>query len=124
MTHYIYKGEEISHATFLNICIRAGISGGRKKTHLEALNDAAEKGNARAIEILDNLEVRDRCRIGEQIKLVREARGLTQAQLAEKAGMAQPSIARIERGTHAIREDILQRILDALDAELDIYPLD
>lgn len=59
MTQYIYKGQEISHSRFLTICQMAGINGGRKMSHYEKLQDMAAKGNQKAIDILNDLEVRE-----------------------------------------------------------------
>ncbi|GAA1819305.1 MULTISPECIES: helix-turn-helix domain-containing protein [Brevibacterium] len=50
--------------------------------------------------------------------LIRTARldaGLTQAELAERAGMRQPTIAQIESGTRKISPETLERILQAAD---------
>lgn len=53
--------------------------------------------------------------------MVRMARGrlsFTQRELAERSGVPQPTIARIERGTQAPRADTLARLLDACGYEL------
>ena len=57
MTHYIYKGEEISHISFISLCQSIGCCGGRKMSHYEKLVDMAEKGNERAANILKDLEI-------------------------------------------------------------------
>jgi transcriptional regulator with XRE-family HTH domain len=49
-----------------------------------------------------------------QIREAREAAGLTQLELAEKAHLTQATISRIEAGTIVPRLDTLQRIADAL----------
>jgi transcriptional regulator with XRE-family HTH domain len=49
-----------------------------------------------------------------QIREAREAAGLTQAELAEKANTTQGTISRIENGEIVPRLDTLQRIADAL----------
>lgn len=59
MTKYIYNGKEISHISFIGICQRNGINGGRKMSHYDKLVEMAEKGNQKAIDILNNLEVRE-----------------------------------------------------------------
>lgn len=59
MTTYIYKGEKILHVEFISMLRRAGINGGRKFTYLEVLRREAEKGNRKAIDILNNLEVKE-----------------------------------------------------------------
>jgi DNA-binding XRE family transcriptional regulator len=55
-----------------------------------------------------------------QIARLRIMRGLTQAELAEKVGTKQPSIARIENGTTEPKISNLRRIAEALGAELVI----
>ena len=59
MTQYIYNGKEISHISFISLCQRNGINGGRKMSHYDKLVEMAEKGNPKAIDILNNLEVRE-----------------------------------------------------------------
>lgn len=55
-----------------------------------------------------------------QIARLRILRGLTQEQLAEKVGTKQPSIARLESGRTTPSLDFLQRVAEALDAEVEI----
>lgn len=59
MTQYIYKGQEISHISFISLCQSIGCCGGRKMSHYEKLVEMAEKGNERAANVLKDLEVRD-----------------------------------------------------------------
>lgn len=59
MTQYIYNGKEISHIRFIGLCRRNGINGGRKMSHYDKLVEMAEEGNKKAIDIINNLEVRD-----------------------------------------------------------------
>ncbi|WP_128774331.1 helix-turn-helix domain-containing protein [Actinomyces oricola] len=59
-----------------------------------------------------------RFRVEEAPVLVRAARvdtGLTQAELAGRVGIAQPSLAQIERGARAVSPEMLERILKAAD---------
>jgi transcriptional regulator with XRE-family HTH domain len=51
---------------------------------------------------------------GEVIRQARQARGLTQVQLAEQAETTQGTISRIESGDLIPRVDDLARIADAL----------
>ncbi len=53
-----------------------------------------------------------------QIARLRILRGMTQHELAEKVGTQQPSIARIESGKRRASIAMLERIAQALDAEL------
>ena len=55
-----------------------------------------------------------------QITRLRILRGLTQEQLAEKVGTKQPSIARLESGRSTPSLDFLQRVAEALDAEVEV----
>jgi ribosome-binding protein aMBF1 (putative translation factor) len=59
-------------------------------------------------------------RIAMQVVELRERHGLTQSQLAEKCGMDQADISRIERGSTSPTTRVLQRIADALDADLKL----
>lgn len=65
-------------------------------------------------------DIEDRIRIGERIKQLREAAGLTQTQLAEKTGLKQENINRIEKGKYSTGQDILTKIASALGKRLDI----
>jgi ribosome-binding protein aMBF1 (putative translation factor) len=53
-----------------------------------------------------------------QVIELRERHGLTQKQLAERCGLDQADISRIERGAVSPTARTLQRIADALDADL------
>ena len=53
--------------------------------------------------------------IGERVR-----RNLTQEQLAEKAGLKQPSLARVESGSVVPSLQILGKIAKALDSKLEI----
>lgn len=58
--------------------------------------------------------------------MVRDARrrsGLSQRQLAERAGVPQPMLSLIERGRQDPRFGTLRRLLRACDADLDVVPL-
>jgi transcriptional regulator with XRE-family HTH domain len=50
----------------------------------------------------------------------RRSAGLTQRQLAEKSGVPQPTIARIETGKQMPRADTLDKLLKACGWELDM----
>ena len=56
-TKYIYKGKEISHSDFLAICRKAGLTSGYRCSHYDHLVDMAFKGQSKAIEILNDLQV-------------------------------------------------------------------
>ena len=67
-----------------------------------------------------DVEEYTRYRIGMEITAIRKAAGMTQLQLAEKCGMAQPNIARIENGTYATSIDVLSRIAEALGKRIEL----
>jgi DNA-binding XRE family transcriptional regulator len=56
--------------------------------------------------------------IAMQIIELRERLGLTQAELAERSGIDQGDISRIERGSTSPTARTLQRIAEALDADV------
>ncbi len=58
--------------------------------------------------------------IGYQIARLRILQGLTQEELAERVGTRQPSIARLESGRSLPSLSFLEKIADALDAEMEI----
>jgi transcriptional regulator with XRE-family HTH domain len=62
--------------------------------------------------------------IAEQVAEQRQAKGLSQRELAEIVGTTQSAIARLERGGRPPRIDTLLRIADALDCDLvvDLQP--
>ena len=67
----------------------------------------------------DDLAVHERAySLALQIMDLRKKHGLTQAQLADRCGVDQADISRIERGVIRPTEITLSRIADALDADL------
>lgn len=65
-------------------------------------------------------EEADKLQLAHRIRELREAKKLSQAQLAEMIETKQPSIARIESGRTLPRLDVLQRIASALGMRLTI----
>lgn len=61
-------------------------------------------------------------RVAEWVNGARRSAGLTQRQLAEKSGVPQPTIARIESGKQMPRADTLDKLLKACGWELDMTP--
>ena len=59
---------------------------------------------------------------GRALRDARRRAGLTQRELAGRAGVPQPAIARIERGTISPRIDTLTRLLAAAGAALEVTP--
>ena len=58
-------------------------------------------------------------KVGEKIQKYRLKRGLTQEQLAEKVGISQKYLSRIEQGYHNPRFDMITRISSALSVPTD-----
>jgi predicted DNA-binding mobile mystery protein A len=57
--------------------------------------------------------------VSEQIRIVRETLGMTQAQLAERAGMTQSAVAQIENSSDSdIQLSTLERLARGLNGEL------
>lgn len=59
--------------------------------------------------------------LGERLSAVRERRGLTQGEVAQRAHLPQQAISRLERGdrTH-VRSDVLARLAIALEVSADV----
>lgn len=68
-------------------------------------------------------DYRNRVRIGQQVRELRESEGLTLEQLAVKSGLRQTTIRKIEDGVFDIGIDELAAIASALGGELNIEKL-
>lgn len=62
----------------------------------------------------------ERLRIGSRLRELREAQGLTSTQLAEKCGLTQSTISKVENGKWSVSLDILSKICEALGARVEI----
>ena len=62
----------------------------------------------------------DKLQLARSIRAVREARGLSQEDLARAVGTKQSAIASLEAGKFAPRLDVLHRIAGALGRRLDV----
>jgi transcriptional regulator with XRE-family HTH domain len=58
--------------------------------------------------------------LASQMIGIRVAAGLTQQELADRAGMTQPEIARLESGATVPGWETLSRVLAAVGAEVDV----
>jgi len=54
--------------------------------------------------------------VGEQIRIIRKSRGMTQEELADKSSLSFSYISDVERGTRNISLESLEKITVALDA--------
>lgn len=61
-----------------------------------------------------------RAAFGERLRTARQTAGLTQEELAERAGIDRPAVSEIERGLRDARLSTLLRIESALGAELSL----
>lgn len=61
----------------------------------------------------------DYYQLGRRIQRIRHERGLTQAELAERADVSPPYISHIERGVKTASLDTLARIAESLGVALD-----
>ena len=61
-----------------------------------------------------------RDRIGFRIATLRKLAGLTQEQLADKAGIQRTHLSRIEAGKYAVALETIQAIAEALGMTVDI----
>ena len=59
-------------------------------------------------------------RIGQRIAMLRKSAGLSQIQLAERAGLQSSHISRIEAGKYAVTLETVQAIAEALGMTVDI----
>lgn len=58
--------------------------------------------------------------IGLKIALFRKEAGLSQRDLAEKAGLTQNTIYKIENGKFSVGIDVLGKVAEALNRKIDI----
>ncbi|UVK99466.1 helix-turn-helix transcriptional regulator [Pseudomonas sp. B21-048] len=61
-------------------------------------------------------------RLGKQIREKRMNRGLTQAKLAELAGLTRQKVIAVEKGTLSVSMSAYARVLGALDCEFSVIP--
>jgi len=61
-------------------------------------------------------------RLGEQIREKRINRGLTQAQVAQLAGLTRQKVIAVEKGTLSVSMLAFARVLGALDCEFEVVP--
>lgn len=71
-------------------------------------------------DVCEDVDGHHRVVIGQRIAELRKEQGMTQAQLAEAAGLRQSNVSRIEAGKYATTLDILANIAQALGCKVDI----
>ena len=59
--------------------------------------------------------------IGEEVRRLRTERGLSQRELAERMGVTQSVVARLEAGGVEPRLSTLDRVAQALNVELEVH---
>lgn len=65
----------------------------------------------------------ERVRIGQRVAELRKEKGMTQTELAERCGLSQSHIARIERGMYNFQLYTLSQIANALHCKIDFVTL-
>ena len=88
------------------------------KSHRQYVNEETAKSPELAQEYE---KATSEARFAVALAMLREKRGLTQQQVAEKAGIAQPMLARYERG-QLPTVSTLQRLAAALNARVTLLP--
>lgn len=68
----------------------------------------------------DEQKQQTRERIGQRIAALRSVAGMTQAQLADRAGMQRSHISRIEAGSLAVTMESIEAIAQALGMTVDL----
>lgn len=58
--------------------------------------------------------------LGRAVRVMREARGWSQNDLAREAGMTQSAVARFEAGGTVPTLPVIERLANALDAEVEV----
>lgn len=62
----------------------------------------------------------ERHRIGKRIAELRKGKKMTQAELAERSGLGQGHIARLEAGRYGATIDVLSSIAGAMESTIEI----
>lgn len=68
----------------------------------------------------DTQKQQTRDRIGQRIAALRKLAGMSQEQLAERAGLQRTHVSRIEAGKYAVTLESIQAIAEALGMTVDI----
>ena len=68
----------------------------------------------------DEQKQQTRDRIGQRVAALRKLAGMSQEQLAERAGLQRTHVSRIEAGKYAVTLETIQAIAEALYMTVDI----
>lgn len=68
---------------------------------------------------MDMIVNKDRIKIGNKIRTIREKQGYSALRIAEAIGIRESSYNRIEEGKFSVGLDILSRIAEVLGCEID-----
>ena len=79
-----------------------------------------EEVKARLLADPETKEAYDALEPAYQLACLRIEKGLTQEELAQRAGVRQPNIARLESGKHQPTLELLRRVAAALGYKLDV----
>lgn len=69
---------------------------------------------------MDVIMNKDRIKIGNRIRTIREKQGYSASRISEAIGIRESSYNRIEEGKFSVGLDILSRIAEVLGCEIDI----
>ncbi len=93
------------------------------KAKVHKYKTAEEFGRALGLSDLEIELIRQKKKVIEKLRKVREQRGLSQAELAEKVDSKQPAIARMESGqVSEVSFDFLCKVAMALEVSIKITP--
>ena len=59
--------------------------------------------------------------LGRALRDARKRHGLTQQQLANRAGVSQPTVSSVERGAHRVSLQVILRIMATLNLQLFLH---
>lgn len=71
-----------------------------------------------AVTNVDSVTMSRRLRFGDNVRRYRHAHGMSQEQLADKAGMDRKTVNRIEQGVHSVRLDNVWLLAEALEVDV------
>lgn len=86
----------------------------------ERLNNEEQGGQIIGLhhERADIAKEHNRSKIAKKVKLKRTELGMTQCQLAEKAGITTPTIVKIESGDYNVSIDVLSTVMSVLGIKI------